>query len=66
MSNNGQFISIAETAEQWDTTERFVRACISRGEIPAYRIGARMIRLKRAEVESFARPIPTAAVGGAR
>lgn len=64
MASSGPFVSISETAELWGTTERFVRACVARGEISGYRIGSRLIRLNRAEVEAFVRPIPTAKVGG--
>lgn len=66
MSAPGRFLSIAETAELWGTTERFVRLCIARGDLTAYRIGSRMIRLKSADVDAFAHPIPTAGTVAAR
>lgn len=58
-----RWLTQAEAAEYLSTTDRTVRRMIADGSLPAHRLGKRMIRIDRADVDALMRPIPTA--GGA-
>lgn len=49
-------------AEYADCTVRTIRNFIARGELTGYRLGARSIRVDRAELDALLTPIPTAGV----
>lgn len=51
-----------EVAEYLNVTDRTVRNFVSRGLLPAYRVGGRVVRFDARDVEALLRPIPT--VGG--
>lgn len=55
-------ISIDQAAAYLGVTDRTIRNFVSRGQLRAYRVGTRLVRLDAAEVEALLRPIP--AVGG--
>lgn len=50
-------------AEYLGLTERSVRRYIAEGELPAYRLGPREIRIKWADVDRLLTPVPTATTG---
>lgn len=56
--------SLAAAAELLGVTERTLRNYIARGSLPAYRIGARLVRVRRKDLESLFLRIPAA--GGDR
>lgn len=60
-----QFVTIADAAEQLGVCTRTIHRYISTGQLRAYRVAERTIRLDRADVLALARPIPTAADAGA-
>ncbi|ROR53274.1 excisionase family DNA binding protein [Luteococcus japonicus] len=55
-------VTIAELAEQWGCSDKTVRRLISSGQLPAYRVGKRLIRILQEDADSFARRIPSAKV----
>ena len=52
-----EFISVAEVATELRVTERFVRRLIADGELKAVRVGTRLVRIQRGDLESFLRPV---------
>lgn len=48
-----QVFSPATLAERWDCSERHVRNLISSGKLPSFRLGGKLFRIKREDVESF-------------
>lgn len=66
LSPSRRWLTQSESAEYIDTTDRTIRNLISRGELPAYRIGrSRMIRIDRHDLDALLRPIPTVGGGAA-
>lgn len=56
--NMPRYIALADAAAVLDVDVSTLRRYIAAGRLPAYRVGARAIRLKLADVERLARPIP--------
>jgi excisionase family DNA binding protein len=54
-------LTISEAAEQLGVHEDTVRRMIAAGRLPAFRVGARLIRVKSEDVAAVARPLATAA-----
>lgn len=40
-------------AERWHCSERHVRNMIDRGEIPSFRLGGKLLRIRREDVEQY-------------
>ena len=53
-----------EAAEYLNVTTRTIRRMIAAGDLPASRLGKRMLRIDAADLDGLLRPIPT--VGGGR
>ena len=53
-------ISTTDAARRLGVDDRTLRAWISRGLLPGYRVGPRLIRVDPVEVEALIRRIPTA------
>lgn len=51
-----------EAAAHLGVTERTIRRLIESGDLPAYRVGSKIIRIKRTDIDALLRPI---AAGGA-
>lgn len=58
------YLSQVQAAEILGVTERTIRNYVSRGELPAYRVGGRVVRIDPADLEKLLHRIPTA--GGHR
>jgi excisionase family DNA binding protein len=54
------FVSLSRAAEHYDMSTRSLRRMIDEGSLPAYRVGKRQIRIRVTDLETLARPIPTA------
>lgn len=52
-------ISIAQAAARLGTSERYIRNQISHGALPAYRVGAKIIRVDPSDVDKLEQRIPT-------
>lgn len=53
-------ISIQDAADLLGVSTDTVRRRIADGSLAAYRIGPRLLRVDRSQVEALARPVPTA------
>jgi excisionase family DNA binding protein len=47
-------------AERWHCSERHVRNMLNNGDVPFFRLGGKLIRIKRKDVEEFERSGGTA------
>lgn len=59
-----QLVSQQSAAEYLGVTERTIRNYVSRGQLRAYRVGGRVVRIDRADLDAMLRQIP--ATGGGR
>lgn len=59
-STRRRFGSIAAGAEETDVSTQTIRRMIARGQLPAYRIGPRLMKIDLDELAALLRPIPTA------
>jgi excisionase family DNA binding protein len=53
------FETIAQAAARCGVAPKTIRRRISEGALTGYRLGPRLLRVSRAEVDAMARPIPT-------
>jgi len=56
-----EFVTVAAVARELSVTERFVRERIACGDLPAVKVGAKAIRIRRADVEAMLTPVTSAA-----
>lgn len=62
-----RWLTQAEAAAMLGVTDRTIRNYISRGILPARRLGGgRLIRIDSEDVDRLLEPIPTAGAGGGR
>lgn len=52
-----------EAADYLKITSRTVRRMVATGQLPAYRLGPRLLRIDLADVDALLRPVPTAGGG---
>ena len=50
------FLTVAEAADELAVTERFIRRLIADGDLPAVKVGARVVRIRRSDLEDSLRP----------
>lgn len=50
------FLTVAEAADELAVTERFIRKLIADGDLRAVKVGARIVRIRRGDLEDFLRP----------
>ena len=60
-----RLVSQQAAAEFLGVTERTIRNYVSRGQLRAYRVGGRVVRIDQDDIDAMLRPIPTAG-GGSR
>lgn len=58
-----RWVTQAEAAQYLGITDRTVRRLVASGELKAYRLGPRLLRIDQADVDALLRPIPTAGGG---
>ena len=51
------FLSVAEAADELHVTERFIRKLIANGDLDAVRIGTRLVRIRRSDLDALLRPV---------
>ncbi len=61
-----QLIAVAGAAAYADVSIRTIRRWIAAGDLRAYRVGPRVVRVDLADLERLARPIRTAALADRR
>lgn len=57
MSNQAVDLSPAEAAEYMGVHDATIRRWISKGILPAERVGPRLIRIKRTDLDALSQPI---------
>lgn len=50
------FLTVAEAADELAVTERFIRKLIADGNLRAVKVGARIVRIRRSDLEDLLRP----------
>jgi excisionase family DNA binding protein len=60
-SSGNAYISISDTANYLGVTTRTVRQMIADGRLTGYRLGARVVRLRRDEIDAALQPFGGAA-----
>ena len=56
----GSFISLRKAADMLDVSVRTLRRRVASGELPAFRSGRRIIRIRIDDVEKMLRRVPAA------
>ena len=56
--HRSEFVTVAEVAAELNVTQRFVRRLIADGELHAVKVGSRLVRIRREDVEAILRPMP--------
>ena len=59
-----RYTTIKETAVQLGVSDMTIRRMVARGELSAYRIGPRVLRLDADEVDRLAVKVPVGATAG--
>jgi excisionase family DNA binding protein len=49
-------MTVGEAADELHVTERYIRKVIATGELPAVKVGRRLIRIRRTDLEALLRP----------
>lgn len=62
---NRQWLTQEEAADYLKITPRTVRRMVSSGQLPAFRLGPRLLRIDLADVDALLRRVPTAGGGAA-
>ena len=52
-----RLLTVAEAADELNVTERFIRKLIAEGDLDAVRVGARIVRIRRTDLEALLRPV---------
>jgi len=60
-----RLVSIADAADYVAISTKSIRRRIACGDLAAYRVGPRLVRVDVAELDAMLRPIPTASSGDA-
>ncbi len=55
-STGRPFLTVAEAADELAVTERFIRKLIADGDLRAVKVGARVVRIRRIDLDGFLRP----------
>lgn len=55
-STGRRFLTVAEAADELAVTERFIRKLIADGDLRAVKVGARVVRIRRTDLEDLLRP----------
>jgi excisionase family DNA binding protein len=57
--NLADLTDVKTIAAELRVTRRFIENLIASGDLPAYRIGKRMLRVRRSDVEALLQRVPT-------
>jgi len=55
--SRSEFLTVAEAAEELRVTERFIRKLIATGDLSAVKVGSRLVRIRRTNLEEILRPV---------
>ena len=59
MPRDTKYVGLADAAVRLDVSEKTIRRMIARGDLRAYRLGTRTIRVSVADLEAQLKPVPT-------
>ena len=51
------FLTVTQAADELAVTERFIRKLIADGQLRAVKVGARVVRIRRADLDDLLRPV---------
>jgi excisionase family DNA binding protein len=57
----GKYVTLAEAADYLGVTDRTIRAMVADGRLKAYKLGARVVRLRIDEIDAALQPLGGAA-----
>ena len=60
------FLTVARAADELAVTERFIRKLIAEGQLRAVKVGTRVVRIRRSDLEGLLRPVRVTLVLGRR
>ncbi len=49
-------LTVAQAADELAVTERFIRKLIAEGDLPAFKIGPHVLRIRRIDLDALLRP----------
>jgi excisionase family DNA binding protein len=52
-----RLLTVTEAADELNVTERFIRKLIAEGDLDAVRVGARIVRIRRTDLEALLHPV---------
>ena len=55
-SKERPFLTVAEAADELAVTERFIRKLIADGQLRAVKVGSRLVRIRRSDLDDLLRP----------
>jgi excisionase family DNA binding protein len=55
-SKERPLLTVAEAADELAVTDRFIRKLIADGDLRAVKVGARVVRIRRTDLEEVLRP----------
>jgi len=50
------FLTVAQAADELAVTDRFIRKLIAEGQLRAVKVGERVVRIRRTDLEDLLRP----------
>ena len=54
--NRSPFLTVARAADELAVTERFIRKLIADGQLRAVKVGTRVVRIRRSDLDDLLRP----------
>ncbi len=51
-----RFLTVAQAADELAVTERFIRKLIAQGDLRAVKVGSRLVRIRRTDLDDLLRP----------
>lgn len=55
-STQSPYLTVAQAADELAVTERFIRKLIAEGDLRAVKVGARIVRIRRTDLDDLLRP----------
>jgi excisionase family DNA binding protein len=52
------YVGITEAATYLDVTQKTIRKLIASGDLPAYRLGTHVLKIKIADLDAVLKPVP--------
>ena len=64
--SSSRLLTVSEAADELNVTERFIRKLIANGELDALKVGSRIVRVRRSDLQALLRPVRPSGEGGPR